>query len=112
MKDLHPAPVTLFWHWINERHSIYIKRSMGHKRPWTEDVILQQYKFTNVFRQLDKGTVWLTEHFINPSLENEVSLDVIFFNIAWYRLFNWIPTGENVGFQIEYYRRDVSNVLK
>ena len=49
-----------FWYWINERQRIYDMRAAGQAKPWTKDEILQQYKFTNAFRQLDRGTVALT----------------------------------------------------
>jgi len=45
-----------FW-WINERHKIYLKKKKGEPWPWTKDPILQKYKFTNVFRELDAETV-------------------------------------------------------
>jgi len=35
--------------YMNERHSIWMKRNKGEQKPWTQDPILQQYKFTNVF---------------------------------------------------------------
>lgn len=56
------TPQEIFWYWINERHSIYILRSQGCAAPWTRDSILQTYKFTNVFRELDRTTVWCREN--------------------------------------------------
>ena len=46
-----------FWKFINERHSIYLKRKKGLFRPWTNDPIFLDWKFTNVFRELDRGTI-------------------------------------------------------
>jgi len=46
-----------FWKFINERHSIYLKRKEGLPRPWTDDPIFLDWKFTNVFRELDRGTI-------------------------------------------------------
>ncbi len=46
-----------FWWWINERHMIYLKKAADHKWPWTSDKIMQKYKFTNVFRELDAETI-------------------------------------------------------
>ena len=57
----------LFWYWINERHQIYLKRQAGMEPPWTVDQILQKYFFTNVFRHLDKVSVWIIKHFIRGS---------------------------------------------
>lgn len=95
-----------FYDWINERHSIWLRRSRGEPKPWTQDPIMQTYKFTNVFRQLDRGTIVLNEA-IRPLIEqikdphSKVrvpaeraaweSLELrkkLFFNVVWYRLFN------------------------
>jgi hypothetical protein len=50
-----------FQHWIYERHSIYLNRQAG-LTPWTKDKILASYRFCNAYRQLDKVTKWLNEH--------------------------------------------------
>lgn len=97
MRAMHSAPVSLFWYFINERHAIYMRRAAGQPKPWTDDPILRDYKFTNVYRQLDTGTVWLTERFITPHWDDEPGL--LAANIGWYRLFNWTGTGERIGWQ-------------
>lgn len=53
-----------FW-WINERHCIYLNRAAECPWPWTKDKILQTYKFTNVFRELDAETLAFHER-IDP----------------------------------------------
>jgi hypothetical protein len=84
-----------FWYWINERHMIYIRRfEQGKPKPWTEDPVLQNYKFTNVFRELDRGTIWLRENFIEKYPHDSLML----FNIIWYRMFNLISTAESIGY--------------
>lgn len=107
---LHRAPEDLFWYWVSERHRIYLKREAGEPKPWTDDPILQEYKFTNVFRQLDAGTVWLTKNFLEPN--GKASLPVIAFNIAWYRMFNWIGTGALLGWQTDWRPAPVIKKLK
>ncbi len=50
------------WQWMNARHSIYVKRFRNkEKPPWTDDEILREYRFTNVFRELDRVTLQLHE---------------------------------------------------
>lgn len=95
--ELHKAPESLFWYWISERHSIYLKRQAGRPKPWTLDPILTDYKFTNPFRENDRGTVWLRENFLIPHKDSCSPL--IAFNICWYRMFNWWGTGELLGWQ-------------
>lgn len=85
-----------FWYWINERHRIYLKKTEGLPKPWTKDPVLMDFKFCNVFRQLDTGTIWLTENFVKPHKD---AGPLLFFNIAWYRIFNWTGTGEFLGWQ-------------
>lgn len=60
-------------------------RMQGMEPPWTEDPILQTYRFTNVFRQLDKVTQHLNTHIHidDYSDMNNYLLDVIV-----YRMFN------------------------
>lgn len=85
----------LFWYWINERHMIYLKKSNGDPKPWTKDPILQQYKFTNPFRENDAGTIWLRKNFIEPHRSDG---PILLFNIIYYRWFNWIDTARDIGY--------------
>ena len=79
--------LNLFWYWMNERHSIYIKKCiLKEKWPWTKDKILQTYKFTNVFRQLDRVSLELANR------KTDLEKDQLFFNIILFRMFNWPPT--------------------
>lgn len=110
MKDLQTAPESLFWYWINERHSIYLRRQTGQPKPWTEDPILQAYKFTNAFRELDRGTVWLRENFLEPHRDADAGL--LLFNIAWYRMFNWVGTGHRLGWRTEWEPETIKSVLR
>ncbi len=90
-------PENLFWYWVTERHEIYLRRQQGLPRPWTHDPILQHYKFCNVFRELDRGTVWLRENFLDP--HRDARPDLTLFNCAWYRMFNWWKTAALLGWQ-------------
>lgn len=108
-RELHSAPELLFWYWIQERHSIFLKRQRGESKPWTEDPILQNYKFLNPFRENDRGTVWLRENFLIPHRED--SLELLAFNICWYRMFNWIGTGELLGWQIKWNSEEIKRIL-
>jgi hypothetical protein len=83
-----------FFEFINKRHLIWFKRSKGLPQPWTEDPILQKYKFTNVFRELDRGTLALRK-MLEGHEEDRIGT---VFNIWWYRLFNLDVHAENLGF--------------
>lgn len=51
---------------IQERESIKLKRAAGEKKPWTEDKVLQMYRFTNVRRMDDKVSQWLLKNWFEP----------------------------------------------
>lgn len=86
-----------FFAYARERHAIYLRRAAGAPAPWTEDPILQQYRFCNVFRELDATTVWFRENVRDPLRDRpEVLLATVVF-----RLFNRIATGEAIFLQSE-----------
>lgn len=60
-----------FARFVVERHRIYRRRLNGDPRPWTGDPILRDYKFTNVYRELDRVTVWIREHIREPFANEE-----------------------------------------
>lgn len=84
------------WYWLNERHLIYLKKSGGLPKPWTDDKILQQWKFCNVFRNLDKTSAWFINHSLEPNWDD--SPGMIVFNCFAFRAFNWVPTYEAISF--------------
>jgi hypothetical protein len=87
------STVADFFHFMRERHSIWHKRFvMLLPKPWTNDQIFQQWKFTNVFRQLDRGTIAL-----HNALRHETNIRNIITTIGWYRLFNWYKHIEHLG---------------
>lgn len=81
------AQLKAFIYWMDERHRIYQRRYDGHSPPWTKDKILQEYKFTNVFRQLDRVTIEL-----NKRTANIKDLASRLFHIVVFRMFNWPET--------------------
>jgi hypothetical protein len=59
-------PRERFFAYARERHQIYLNREQGQPKPWTEEPVLQQYRFTNVFRELDKTTLWFKDKVREP----------------------------------------------
>jgi hypothetical protein len=79
-----------FFAFARHRHQIYLNRRDGKPLPWTLDPILQRYRFTNVFRELDATTIWFAKNLRNP-LRN--SIDVLPATVV-FRWFNRVTTGE------------------
>ena len=102
--------INSFWYWIDERHRIYLNRQKGMPKPWTKDPAMLDFKFTNVFRELDTGTIWLRENFLEPHKDDHMTLLV--FNICWYRKYNWYRTGEILGWRKSWKAEEIIELLR
>ena len=75
-----------FFKFIYERQRIWYKKEvLRQPAPWTNDKILSQFSFCNVYRELDKCTIHLIE---NVHKNKSLSLESKIFNIILYRRFN------------------------
>jgi hypothetical protein len=54
--------VERFFAYATAREQIRIKKEAGLPAPWTDDPILQKYRFCNVYREDDKVTRWIRAH--------------------------------------------------
>ena len=80
-----------YWRFAQERQNIFIKRFKGVESPWTDDLILNQYKFTNVYRSSDRVSQYLIKNVIYRGSQKPNEL---FFRIILFKLFNRISTWE------------------
>lgn len=87
------AMLTDFIGWMVERHEIWKRRQLGQEWPWTDDPVLKEFKFTNVFRELDKGTLAL-----RGMIPDDACPKDIVFNTIWYRSFNRFEHATDIGF--------------
>lgn len=55
-----------YLYWITERESIRKKKEAGLPRPWTDDEILDTFKFCNVRRMDDRVSRWLMNNWYLP----------------------------------------------
>lgn len=91
-------PVDRLVYWIKQRESIRLKKEAGEPKPWTDDVILQSYRFCNVRRMDDKVSKWLMDNWYVPyknhknillactlarQFNNPESLNAIGFPVKW-----------------------------
>lgn len=100
----------LFIHWMNERHRIYLARAAGKKFPWTKDKLLRKYKFTNVFRQLDRVTQEWTARYARL-LGKDPSPGDILFHCGLFRMFNWPETYDELNFNLSRWDYDKAVAL-
>lgn len=87
-----------FYSFIIERESIRLRKAAGLPAPWTEDKILQEYKFTNVRRKHDKTTEKLVEMLYSKKGQT-APLEVILLNCAISRYFGTWEFAEAIGWQ-------------
>lgn len=84
----------LYWYFASERHQIFEKRLAGQPAPWTDDPILQKYKFCNVFRATDRVSQYMIRD-VCYHTENCTPEDRLF-QIVAFRLFSKIETWEAI----------------
>lgn len=75
-----------FFRTMLERQSIWYKRFIDKKPfPWTDDEILMNYKFTNVYRDLDKNSQWQIKNILLDDSLDEMNL---IWKLLVFRYFN------------------------
>ena len=78
--------LNLFFETMYERQMIWKRRFLdGQTRPWTDNVILSNYKFTNVYRELDRSSQFQIRTIL---LDKELSLTNLVWKLMVYRFFN------------------------
>lgn len=96
----------LYVSFIKERHVVYKRRLSGQQPPFSDDVVMQNNRFCNVKRELDRQSKWLIEHIStnkNLSYENKI------YNTIFYRLYNLIRTAEELKLPIDFKNYDINN---
>jgi hypothetical protein len=81
---------------IKERHAIYRRRTAGKPKPWTTNPILQQYRFCNVFRELDTETKWIAKNWRVPHQDDPD----LWFALVVARLVNWHGSLAQIGYPV------------
>ena len=88
-----------FFYWIHERQEIWNKRvNLELPAPWTDDKILQTYKFTHACRDLDRLSIYYIENILSRLENTEKSKKELIINTMIYRLFCKIETWELIGY--------------
>jgi hypothetical protein len=89
--------IELFKYFVQERWRIHVAKDVEKlDPPWTQDPILQKYRFCNVMREHDKVTLWIAKHWRNPHRVDPM----LVFNMAVARLINYPPALADIAYQM------------
>jgi 5-hmdU DNA kinase, helical domain len=87
-----PNYAPLFY-WVKEREQIRVRKDAGEpQKSWTSDPILQDFRFCNVRREDDRGTVWIREHIREPFADHPY----LWLMLCIARQINWPDTLEGL----------------
>lgn len=96
---MNQEAVDTLLYWMQERHFIWHRRFVAKlPPPWTEDKILREYKFTNVYRELDRVTIWMRDKWTIPH-DRPAKPDLTVFNCGLFRCFGTPEAAELLGWQ-------------
>ncbi len=93
---------------IEERRRIRIKRESCEPWPWTKDIILQQYRFCEVYRELDRVTTWIRKNWREPYAQH----NNLWFAMCIARQINWPDSLEAIGFPERWEPKRVRKILE
>lgn len=103
-----PVHTGAFFAFMREREQVRLRKEAGLPRPWTDDPILQEFKFTNVRRHYDWTTTKLRETFYQEHRDDDRR--AILMNCALARYFGTFEFMEAVGWQ-EYDSFDFEEII-
>jgi len=92
VKRTKPKPTVVYdtyWRFAAERQRIYCRRVRCEEAPWTEDPILQTFRFTNAYRASDRVSQYLIKNVIYNASHSPKDL---LFRILLFKTFNRIET--------------------
>jgi hypothetical protein len=95
--DIAPLKPTVaydsYWRFAAERQRVFFSRIEGRRPPWSDDEIINKYKFTNAYRASDRVSQYLIRRVIyRDDLPSTVA--ETFFRIILFKFFNKIETWE------------------
>lgn len=82
----------IYWFFAHERNEIFYRKLNNEPQPWTDDPILQQYKFCNSYRIHDRASQYLVGHVVYNG--KTYKPEDIIFRIILFRVFNLPSTWE------------------
>lgn len=94
-EELKPTVVyDTYWKFATKRQEVFFNRLYERESPWTDDEIIQKYKFTNAYRASDRVSQFLIRNVIYN--DEHYSPEDQCFRILFFKLFNKIETWEYI----------------
>lgn len=106
VRKLFPAERLLYF--MEERDRIRLFKGRGEPAPWTDDAILQAYRFTNVRRMDDRVSRWLMDNWYIPHYNHPNMLPAV----CLARHFNLPASLEAIGFPEQWDRGRMKRILR
>lgn len=88
-------PEERFLEFMRKRENLRLQKEAGRPWPWSDDSILNEYKFTNVKRENDRTTKWMREHWTR--INDNGPWGEIIFNCAVFRYFGTVEFAQSIG---------------
>ncbi len=80
-----------YWQFAAKRFDVFTKRLNDNRGPWTNDPVIANHRFTNVFRASDR----VSQYLIGLQYQGDtLNLKEVFFRTILFKLFNKIETYE------------------
>lgn len=102
------SPPKRLAYWIAERENIHRKKDMCLQKPWTDDEILQSYRFCNVRRIDDAVSMWLYNNWYKPYKDHKNMLVAC----ALARFVNLPASLQEVGFPERWDPKRIMKILR
>ena len=83
--------------YMAERERIRVKKEAGEPRPWTDDLALQQFRFTNIKREYDYTTRHFKKNYYDPHYT--APAEQILLNCSIFRWFGHTDYVDAIGWQ-------------
>lgn len=104
----NPEVLEIFKYYVAERYNMHLLKDIqGKQFPWTQDIILSMYRFTNIRREQDKNSKYLLDMMKDHG--NKMTPNMIC-NIILFRLFNKIETSQLLGDWVDFNNYDQEKV--
>lgn len=84
-----------YWRFAAERLAIYYRKQENSEGPWTDNLVLRTFRFTNTYRAADRVSQYLIRHVQYAPSRSKAPAD-LFFRTLLFKIFNRIDTWEAI----------------